>query len=177
MPTASTRHTGWYSCQRCRGPYARQDAVDAQAEADVLAHLAAEIARLRRPPAPPPKPPADLTAERGRAVARLGRLVDALGDGTIGGEVARAKIAAAEAMIADIDRRRAVAAAPPAGPSRAEQVERAEQLLGAWAGLDVAGRRQVVMALVERVELVRLEGKKWARSGQWALRWSWKPSG
>ncbi len=173
MPGASVRHAGWYCCARGCAPHARQDHVDAEVERLVLARLE-ELRGLLAQPAPPPKVAPDLTAARARAVARLDRLVDAVGDGTIPRELARAKVAKVEAEIAEIDRRRAAAEGPPTAPARDEQRRTVEGLRTSWSSLAAGQRRDVLHLLAARVELAREPGAaKWSR-GTWRLTVTWR---
>ncbi len=184
-PTGSTKHGGYYLCRkrttgpvvgRCNGPFARHEDVDAAFEIDFVAQLERLTDRLSRPPKEAPRSPkkVDYEAERTKLVKRRERLVDAIGEGILSGETARAKVEAVERALIELDDRRASSAAPAPPPlDRTALLEQVIAIRKAWSNMMVDAKREVIGLVLDRAELHSTQAERWQR-GAWKLALSWR---
>lgn len=185
-PRASVKHGGYYICRcrgesrqpelpSCDGPSARHADLDAEVEALALARLETLAERLRQPALlRQPKPPHDHDADRQKALKRQKNLIDAIADGTVQRDAARAKMQTIERELEAIERRRAkdaIAAAPR--PDRSEMLAQVTGLRRAWGALSVDDKREAIRVLAARIELLSTATTRWQR-GAWRLAIVWK---
>jgi hypothetical protein len=167
---------GWYICASGCSGNCRHDVIDSQVETDALSHLGTLAGTLsapwreRRPPVI-----VDHSARRDRLARRRANLVEAIADGTIRRDDARAKLAEIDAELNDIDQQdRAAISHPIPVEVRREALAETAQIRRAWRRLAVADKREVVAMLQERIEIDRdREARKWARN-VWEVRASWR---
>lgn len=182
-PGGRAKHGGWYMCgrrtnpmgrERCDGPIARHEDVDAEVARLTLERLESLADLLAKPPASrAPTKTTNFEAERAKIMARRSRLVDAIADGILSADLAREKLATIEKALAKLEERRAVelmASAPPV--DRSALLRQVKHVRLAWEKLSVGERRDVVRQLAERVEVMSTAAKKWAR-GAWSLEITW----
>lgn len=186
-PTGSTTHDGYYLCQhrttgpkekRCDGPIARSDKVDAQLDAEVLAHVEELAEILSRPPralAPTTKKKVDHNAERERLIRKQERLIDAIGDGTIERSMAKKKMLEIENELEEVEQKRFADAVPMTLPAvdRTELLGQVKMIRSGWARLTASEKRPLLKMLIDRIELHSVPAKKWTR-GAWKLHVLWR---
>ncbi len=159
---ASITHGGYYHC--LGHVRARYKDVDAEVDAQTATRVEALYTRLSKPVVVPTK--RDRTAERARLVRRKANLVEAIADGTLTKEDARAKLAEIAARIAEID-------APEPVVDRAAAFRQVAEVREAWSAATVAEKRGIVRTLADRIELRGTAVRKWQRSA-WEIVITWR---
>ena len=173
-------HAGYYLCRhraRCGGPCARQDEVDAEVERQVLRRLDAVTKLLARPArAEAEEKTPDFDAQRTRLLRRRENIVDAIAEGTVSRDVARAKLSTAEEQLADIDRAEIdyhAARKRPSVRQRRELLAEMKDVLQCWSRLKLPRRRRVIEVVAEKIVIGNTAAKRWTR-GAWALSVDWR---
>lgn len=171
-------HDGWYAChyakRGCAAPRARRDHVDAEIERLTIARLESlrvELAKER----PRPRKAERVVDELEPIRRARKRLVDAIADGTLSSEQARAKLTELEerersAVLRAEERKAKAAQNRP--EARAELLATIDGIHRSWAGLSRAKRRDALKLLAARIEVRSTRTKRW-QHGAWELGVQW----
>lgn len=164
---ASVKHAGYYQCvNKC--VRARQDEVDAHINALAAKRLEHIRELLTRPQRTEAKP-VDIDSERRRLLAKRERIVDAISEGIVSKDTAKAKMGEIEASLDRLDLRKT----KPAIADRGDRLRETEALVHAWSAATASERRDVLKRLVDRIQMESTATKKWQR-GAWSVLISWR---
>jgi site-specific DNA recombinase len=172
-------HDGWYAChysrRGCVAPRARRDHVDAELERLILERIESVQAELAKE--------AIVVRKVERVVDELGpvrrarqRLVDAIADGTLTREQARAKLLELDerervAIVREQDRKQHAERERP--EIRAARLADVETIRRLWRRLGVPKRREAMQTLVKSVTIRSTRTKRRWERGAWKIEIEW----
>jgi site-specific DNA recombinase len=149
----------YYACggrlrgTECDEQYARQDLVDAEVEAEVVARLgelSAELSRARTVGNAEPDR-AGIAVAIARNKTKRARVISAFVDGMIDAAEVQKRTAPLDAEAASLASEMAIMGAPLTNAERAEVLADVKVMQSRWARLDIATKRQILSLLAESI--------------------------